>query len=243
MPNPPEKILGVLGGMGPAATAEFLRLLAAHTPAERDQEHPGVFVLSNPHIPNRTAAILGGGENPAPHLREGLFTLVDWGADLLAVPCNTAHFFIDRFREDLPVPLVHIVESTLEIAKERSPEGSWLVPTTGTRASGIYQDEAERLGYPLHVPDDNTQSVIHRVTSLVKANRTKEAEEQLKLALECLWNRKDLPIVAACTEVPLAYVAAGLPPDNMVSSLEALTLNCLRELYGLKSLPYIPAAS
>lgn len=242
MPDPPEKILGVLGGMGPAATAEFLRLLAAHAPAGRDQEHPRVFVLSNPHIPDRTAAILGGGEDPTPHLRKGLFTLVDWGADLLAVPCNTAHPFIDRFREDLPVPLVHIVEATLEKAQERSPEGSWLVPTTGTRVSGIYQDEAERLGYPLHVPDD-TQAVIHRMTSLVKANRMKEAEQQLKLALERLWNRKELPIVAACTEVPLAYVAADLPPENMVSSLEALTFGCLRELYGSKSPPYIPAAS
>lgn len=243
MPDPPEKTLGVLGGMGPAATAEFLRLLAAHAPAERDQEHPRVFVLSNPRIPDRTAAILGGGEDPAPHLRDGLFTLIDWGADLLAVPCNTAHPFIDRFREDLPVPLVHIVEATLEIAEERSPEGSWLVPTTGTSASGIYQDEAARLGYLLHIPDDDTQAVIHRVASLVKANRMKEAEEPLELALERLWNQKELPIVAACTEVPLVYVAADLPPENMVSSLEALALGCLRELYGSKSPLYILTGS
>src|SRR5215212_5749311 len=123
MPTSPEKILGVLGGMGPAATAEFLRLLVAYAPAERDQEHPKVFVLSDPGVPDRTAAILDGGEQPTPWLKKPFFTLADWGADLLAVPCNTAHFFIDQFGEKLPVPLVHIVEATLTEAKKRRPRG------------------------------------------------------------------------------------------------------------------------
>jgi aspartate racemase len=234
MSNPPEKILGVLGGMGPAATAEFLRLLVAYAPAERDQEHPKVFMLSNPGVPDRTAAILDGGEQPTPWLKKGLFTLADWGADLLAVPCNTAHFFIDHIGEKLPVPLVHIVDATLTEAKKRSPEGSWLVGTSGTRKSGIYQSGAEKLGYPLYVPSAEVQVVIQTAITLVKANRIDEAEGQLRFALGHLRNRRDLPIVAACTEVPLAYIAGALPPEKMTSSLEALALSCLRELYGPK---------
>ena len=231
MPNPPERILGVLGGMGPAATAEFLRLLAVYAPAERDQEHPRVVSFSDPHIPDRTAAIRGTGEDPTSRLKDGLLRLVDWGADLLAVPCNTAHPFIDEFRQELPVPLVHIVEVTIAEAKVRIPRGGWLVATSGTVASGIYRNGARKCGYPLHVPADDVQTVIQETTVLVKANHTKGAAKQLRAALQRLWDEKNLPIVAACTEVPLAYEAADLPPEGMVSSLEALAIHCLRELY------------
>jgi aspartate racemase len=231
MTNPPQKILGVLGGMGPAATAEFLRLLAVYAPAERDQEHPRVVLFSDPHVPDRTAAICANGEDPTSRLKEGLLRLVDWGANLLAVPCNTAHPFIDDFRQELPVPLVHIVEVTFAEANRRIPGGGWLVATSGTVASGIYQNEAHERGYPLHVPADEVQSAIQETTVLVKANRTEEAAKRLRGALQRLWDEKALPIVAACTEVPLAYAAADLPPEGMVSSLEALASGCLRELY------------
>jgi aspartate racemase len=76
--------------------------------------------------------------------------------------------------------------------------------------------------------------VIQTAITLVKANRIDEAEGQLRFALGHLRNRRDLPIVAACTEVPLAYIAGALPPEKMTSSLEALALSCLRELYGPK---------
>ena len=231
MTNPPEKSLGVLGGMGPAATAEFLRLLAVYAPAERDQEHPRVVLFSDPGVPDRTAAICGMGEDPTSRLKEGLLRLVDWGANLLAVPCNTAHPFVDDFRQELPTPLVHIVGATLAEAKRRIPGGGWLVATSGTVASGIYQNEAQKCGYPLHVPADDVQPALQETTVLVKANRTEEAAKQLRGALQRLRDEKDLPIVAACTEVPLAYAAADLPPEGMVSSLEALASGCMRELY------------
>lgn len=219
------------------ATAEFLRLLAVYAPAERDQEHPRVILFSDPRVPDRTAAVQGTGEDPTSWLQEGLFKLVDWGANLLAVPCNTAHPFIDGFREELPVPLVHIVEVTLAEAKRRIPRGGWLLATSGTVVSGIYQNEAQKCGYPLHVPADDIQAAIQKTTALVKANRTEEAAKQLRDALQRLRDEKSLPIVAACTEVPLAYASADLPPEEMVSSLEALALSCLRELYSWILLP------
>jgi aspartate racemase len=143
----------------------------------------------------------------------------------------TAHPFIDDFRQELPIPLVHIVEATLAEAKRRISSGGWLVATSGTVASGIYQNEAQKWGYPLHVPADDVQPAIQETTALVKANRTEEAAKQLRGALQRLWDEKNLPIVAACTEVPLAHAAADLPPEGMVSSLEALASGCLRELY------------
>lgn len=154
MLSKPEKKLGILGGMGPAAAAEFLRLLAAGAPAQNDAGHPYLLMLSDPGIPDRTDGILGAGPDPLPAMRRDLLRLAEWGADLLAVPCNTAHHFIDRFRADLPIPLVHIVEATVDAARRRSPQGAWLLSTSGTRACGIYPACAERRGYRFLHPSE-----------------------------------------------------------------------------------------
>ncbi|QFU93308.1 aspartate/glutamate racemase family protein [Amycolatopsis sp. YIM 10] len=223
--------LGVLGGMGPAATAEFLRLLALRVPARTDQEHPRIVLLSEPSVPDRTEALLAGDDTPLRPIREGLRTLVSWGADLLAVPCNTAHAYIDRIAAQLPVPLVHIVDATLRMAGRASPSGAWLTATTGTVTSGLYQDRAAELGYPLLVPDEAVQHRIHQAASLVKANRTGEGGEVFAEALASLWQRDRRPVVTACTELPIAYTAAGLPPESSVSSLDALATACAEELY------------
>ncbi len=230
--NAPYKLIGVLGGMGPAAGAEFLRLLTALCPAVSDQGHPPVILLSDPQIPDRTAALLGRGEDPTERIRDDLFRLISWGADLLAVPCNTAHAFIDRFAGQLPVPLVHIVEETLREAIEKSPGGGWLIATEGTLVSGIYQARAMREGYSLTLPTDLEQAEVNEIIRLVKANRTDQAAERFKPLAEGLWNRAPLPIIAACTETPLAYRAAGLPESMAVSSLEALARGTLRKFSG-----------
>ncbi|MEV4337047.1 amino acid racemase [Streptomyces sp. NPDC049590] len=171
----PERTLGVLGGMGPAATAEFLRLLAADVPAARDQEHPRIVMLSDPGIPDRTAAILGDDTEAARRIRQDLFTLAGWGADLLAIPCNTAHALLDDIAAELPAPVVDIVDATLEPAARTSPEGGWLTATTGTVASGLYQTRAAARGYPLHVPGDGEQARVHAAAELMKTGRTDEA--------------------------------------------------------------------
>lgn len=228
----PLGTLGVLGGMGPQATAEFLRLLAVNAPAATDQEHPRVILLSAPHIPDRTTSLLADDDTPGPLLHEGLLTLAGWGAGLLAVPCNTAHAYLDRIRADLPVPLVHIVEATLRAAMRTSPDGGWLAATTGTVLSGLYQRRSEELGYPLFVPGDEVQEQVHKSSVLVKAGRTDEAGVLFGEAVRAMREKIDAPVLAACTELPLAYTAAGLAPEGMLSSLEALADACLTELYG-----------
>ncbi|GII76227.1 hypothetical protein Sru01_12090 [Sphaerisporangium rufum] len=228
----PARTLGVLGGMGPAATAEFLRLLAARVPGSADQDHPRVLVLSEPAVPDRTAAILDGGPSPLPAIREGLATLVRWGADLLAVPCNTAHVSIDRLPDGPGAPLVHIVDATLAEAARRAPEGGWLTATTGTVVSGLYQRRAAALGYPLLVPGAAACEEIHQAATLVKAGRTGEAARRYAAAAHALWRARRVPVLAACTELPLAYAAAALPPAMMVSSLDALAAACVAELYA-----------
>ena len=233
----PDKILGVLGGMGPAAAAEFLRLLAERAPVSKDQEHAPVYLLSDPGVPDRSSAILGVGEDPTERLKKNLLTLAGWGADLLAVPCNTAHYFIDRFRGELPVPFVHIIEETVRAASAMSPGGAWLLATRGTMDSGLYQRRAAETGYVFYEPSLDVQRQVQESINLVKSNRKAEGGELLRAVVLKLWEERDLPVCAACTELPLAYDASGLPGGKTVSSLQALCDACLKILHpGLRAL-------
>jgi aspartate racemase len=227
-----RKTLGVLGGMGPAATAEFLRLLADAVPATSDQHHPRLVMLSDPEIPDRTVAILENRYDTMKRIRSDLLTLVSWGADLLAVPCNTAHVFIQDREPDLPVPLVDIVNASLDEAIRVSPDGSWLAASTGTVVSGLYQLRAEGLGYHVAVPDGAVQAAIHETSLLVKANQVNSAGKRFAEVAAALWERRRLPLLAACTELPIAFAATGLPEVRMISSLAALARHCVEELYG-----------
>jgi aspartate racemase len=175
---------------------------------------------------------MGNGPSPEGKLKEGLLQVAQWGADILAVPCNTAHYFINRFREDLPVPLVHIVESTVDLAKEQGPEGSWLLATEGTVKSGVYEEYAKRVDYSLFLPSKEVQNRVQESIRLVKANRTEEGGKLLKDAILDLWKEREIPVIAACTEIPLAYEKTDLPGAMCVSSLAALAQACLEKLYA-----------
>lgn len=225
------KRLGVLGGMGPAAAAEFLRQLAAKCPAATDQEHPVLYMLGDAEIPDRGAAILGQGTSPLPRLQADLLQLCEMGADVLAVPCNTAHYFIDQFREQLPKPLIHIVEATVLATKAIAPEGAWMLSTKGTRACGLYQKYAEQYGLKLLIPNEEQSDNAQQVINFVKANRMAEAGELTRRLVEELWREHDVPVMTACTELPLGYDASGLPRERSVSSIGALSDAVVKALY------------
>ncbi|MGI6075038.1 MAG: aspartate/glutamate racemase family protein [Pyramidobacter sp.] len=224
-------ILGVFGGLGPAASAEFMRLLAELAPAKCDQEHPLVYVYDDPQIPDRSTAIMGNGPSPEPQLKEGLLKLCSWGAQLLAVPCNTAHYFIDHFRHELPVPLVHIVEVSVADALKISPDGCWIIATGGTLYSGIYDREAQRQGLKIFKPGKEMLPQFIETIRLVKAGKLKESAAVIRPAVEALWKERDLPVLCACTELPLAYEASGLPLNRSVSTLRSLAQACIDRLY------------
>ena len=225
-----EKILGVLGGMGPAASAEFLKILAEKYPAEKDQDHPVVYMISDPKIPDRGSAIEGNGEDPSPYLINDLEKLIGWGAELLAVPCNTAHYFIERFRDRIGVPIVHIIEATVEASMKKSPKGAWMISTMGTARSGLYQKAAADRGYRLMIPPEDVRKEIQKAIVFVKSGKMEDAARAIERVAAKLWEIEDLPIVTACTELPLAYDASDLPKDKNISSLDALADACIKAL-------------
>ena len=211
--------LGVLGGMGPAACAEFLRILARDCPAKDDSQHPKIIMLSDPETPDRSNGIMGLGPDPLPVIRKNLLQLAEWGADVLAVPCNTAHYF-------------HIVEATVEAARELSQGNcSWLLATDGTQKSLIYPTCAEKMHYHFLKPSPEQQEKIQHCVRLVKAGDMKSAGETMRDVVQELWGERDVPVTMGCTELPLAYEASGLPLERQVSSLKALSDACIRVLY------------
>lgn len=208
--------------MGPAATGQFLMELTAVTPARVDQDHLHTIIDSDPSIPDRTTAILAGNDSPRAPIRRGLERLIQWGANILAVPCNTAHYYIDEFRDELAVPLVHIVDATLDEAERRSPDGAWLTATTGTMRTRLYQRAAERRGYTLHEPSEEIQASVMDLIGAVKSGSLTDAGEMYRTVIEELRDVNDLPMIMACTEIPLAFSYSGLSDDIAVSSLTSL---------------------
>ncbi len=228
-----NKILGVLGGMGPAATAEFMRLMAEIAPADFDQEHPEIIVYNHTVIPDRTNNIFGKGPDPMPELKSGIDKLVDWGADVLVVPCNTAHYFLDKIRNEIPIPFIHIIEETINKSKELSPKGAWLTSTLGVAKTNLYQKHSDLMGYSLRYPATSEQEIIHYIINLVKAGEIRKAGEHYREIIEKLWEREKLPILGACTELPMAYKYTGLEDSKFISSLESLAQGTIKYLYGL----------
>ncbi|MGO3813639.1 MAG: aspartate/glutamate racemase family protein [Cellulosimicrobium funkei] len=144
-----QPLVGVLGGVGPLATAYFLQLLVALTEAERDQDHVDAVVLNHATIPDRTDFILGRSDaDPGPVLARDAERLERFGADFLVMPCNTAHYFTQQVLDAISVPFVSIIDTTVDAARARVDDlrAVGLLATAGTAASGVYQDAFARHG-------------------------------------------------------------------------------------------------
>ncbi len=204
MMSPGEKTIGILGGMGPEATAElFLRIIRA-AKAKRDQDHPRVIIYSNSKIPDRTGAILHGGPSPLPMMVETGRTLQRAGADFLIMPCNTAHHYFQELQEALEVPVLHMIDLSARVAQALGVGRVGLLATDGTLATGLYQESYGRFQVETLAPSPQDQKrVMEAIYTHIKAG---DLEEGRKLILEvsrALIQEGAEAVVCGCTEVSL----------------------------------------
>lgn len=158
---PAPRVLGILGGLGPMATVYFYEMLTRHTKASCDQDHIDVIINSRASTPDRTRFILGqSDENPFDIMAEDAARLVTFGADVLAIPCNTAHYFYDRLNESIHVPILNMVEQTVLEAKRRGCRKVGLLATTGTICTHTYARACEKHGLAWAAPDEAGQADI-----------------------------------------------------------------------------------
>lgn len=229
------RILGVLGGMGPLASAQFMVRLTLLTPARRDQDHIPAVLWSDPRVPDRTAARLAGGEDPLPWLIRGLRGLEAAGCGAVAMPCNTAHGWFEAMRAATRLPILHIVDAAAEELRRQGiasgPIG--VMGTAGTLAMRLYQDRLERLGYTCLTPDEATmERLVTPAIAEVKANRVGAAYAPLAEAARALMARGAGAVVLGCTEIPLGIAAGPALPFPLVDSIDALARAAIDWAHG-----------
>lgn len=202
-------IVGILGGMGPAATVDLYAKIIAATPATRDQEHLHVVIWADPTVPDRTAALLRGGEDPTPWLLRGAQRLAEMGASFIAVPCNTAHAFLPRIAADILAPFLDMMEETATAIEVAHPtvERVGLLATTGTIEAGLYQEAFARHHIDVVVPNDDAQErCVMRAIHCVKAGKTgREVTALVGEAAAFLIERGAQAVITGCTELPLVF--------------------------------------
>jgi aspartate racemase len=207
------RTIGVIGGMGPDATADFFAKLIAATraarpsAAERDQDHLRVVIDSDPTVPDRTEAITGRGPSPAPRLASMARGLVGLGAEVLVMPCNAAHAFADAIVAAAPdVPFLDLIDTTVDATLARLPHvrSVGLLATDGTLAARLYHAAYERRGVQALEPAAQDQRAVMAAIGAIKGGTADEASRAaVRAAAERLAGAGAEAVIAACTEIPL----------------------------------------
>ena len=234
-------MLGVIGGMGPAATVDFFDKLIEETPASRDEDHIPTLIVSDPRLPSRPEAILEGGPSPLPALRAIRDKLLAAGATMLAMPCNTAHYWYGDLIADCPVPVVSIVEASCAAVAAVAGPGSLvgLIGTRATLAAGIFDRQLKAGGYRVLLPDEEAlgKAILPSIRR-VKEGRAAQAGDLLAPAVQALLDRGAAAIILACTETPVALDAVGSPlRSRCVDSNRALARACVARWFGGRAVP------
>jgi aspartate racemase len=218
-----DKMLGVLGGMGPLASAEFMRSLTLQTPAQRDQDHLPAILVSDVRVPDRTAARLGTGPDPLPALLRGIRILEAAGCGAIAIPCNTAHGWFDAMQAATALPILHIVDAAAaDLRAQGIASGRiGLMGTAGTLAMRLYQ---QRLtNYEVITPDEAEMArLVTPAIEQVKANDLIGAYAALAEMAARLHAQGAQAVVLGCTEIPLGIAAGPALPFPVVDTVAAL---------------------
>ena len=210
-----KKTIGILGGMGPLATADLLIKITTMTKADCDNEHIRVYIDSDCAIPDRTGAILNGGPDPVPEMTSALRNLEACGADCVIMACNTAHYFLPRLQRLTQIPILDMPSITARRCAELFPgKKAALLGTTGTLQTGLYNAAMEKAGAPVFLPEPKEQAwLMHLIYDIVKATRPMQPEEQnWSRLLADLRARGADYFILACTELPI--VANTLPDEG-----------------------------
>jgi aspartate racemase len=227
----PGKIVGILGGMGPEATADlFLKIIKA-TPAKKDQDHLRIIVDCNPQIPDRTDAILRGGEDPTPLLTSTALNLEKAGAGFLVIPCNTAHYFHGAVSRAVSIPVLHMMNETALELKRAGARRVGLLASDGTVQSGLYHKALGGLEMEVLVPGTAMQKHVMDAIYGVKSGEFGESRASVLAAAEELIAIGAEAVIAGCTEIPLV-LKDGDTSRPVVDATMALARAAVREALG-----------
>jgi aspartate racemase len=226
-----EKVVGVLGGMGPLATADFYAKLVRLTPARTDQDHLRVIIDSNPKIPDRTAGLEGKGPDPTPHLVATAQALERAGAEVIAMPCNSAHAYLPAIRHSVRTPVLDIMEEVAAAAAALTPRprAIGLLATPGTVRARLYHRALASRGIAVVEPTAIEEEDVYAAINAVKAGDLgPAARARLHGVARALIRRGAAAIILGCTELPLVMSSQDVSV-TLLDGTEILAAAALRE--------------
>lgn len=232
------KTVGIIGGMGPAATVDLMARIIRLSPVKTDQDGIRMLVDNNPHIPDRNNAIAGTGPSPAPMLAAMARGLEAQGADFLVVACNTAHAFQSAITEATSIPFLSIIEETVAAANSlpSPPRQIALLAAAGCLDADLYQKAFAAEGIRALVPEGRVREDFMQLIYKIKAGDTGlSARRKMKAIAEHLVSLGGEAVVAGCTEVPLVLRQADLD-HALIDSTERLAQAIVDIAYGARSL-------
>ncbi|MDP2884171.1 MAG: amino acid racemase [Ignavibacteria bacterium] len=237
----PKVILGVFGGMGPEATANFYQLIVELTPATKDQDHIPTLIFSFPQVPDRTTAIKSGDPSIIPYLVEGVTRLEKAGASFIVIPCNTAHYYFDQMQQSVRIPILNMIRETASEVAVKYPDAKkvGLLATSGTIASGLYEKELAARGIAVVTPAaDLQENCVMKAVYATKAGGDKlKCEDWLYSAGKDLEKNGAAVVVLGCTEIPLAFnpKRAGVPVVSGTGVLADRAIEFYKDLLARKT--------
>lgn len=228
-----EKIIGILGGMGPEATIDLFSKIVRGTKVKRDQDHLRILIDNNPKIPDRTLAIQGKGPSPLPQLIRSAKLLEKAGADFIIIPCVTAHYYYESLKKKVHIPILHIIEETVKFVRQKHKEIKkiGLLASTGTLHTGLFQKAFSSTGIELILPSSKIQErwvmkAIYGNQGIKVIGPSEKSKALMLKAAESLILKGAEAIIAGCTEVPLVLKEGDLsvPVIDPVSILARVAI-------------------
>ncbi|CAK0757092.1 aspartate racemase [Gammaproteobacteria bacterium] len=223
-----DMVVGVIGGMGPYATLSFFKCLLDNTPSKKDRDHLHVIIDNNPKIPSRTRAFLFNKDDPVPAIVKSANSLKFAGADFLVMPCNSAHYFLERVREQVDIPFINMIEKTCREVLILGPKSVGVLAGEVTVKGRLYEQFLEKYGIKVLQVSDKEQVTVRNIIEEVKNNSvTSNTRKHFQELLGILEEMGADVIVLGCTELPFVVegISTSLP---IVDSAEALAKAVVR---------------
>lgn len=222
-----DPVLGILGGMGPEATINFQRELLAETPAEIDQDHIITLVSNDPKIPDRNAAILDGGKSPLPRLQRNAITLEEAGADVIVMPCNTAHYYYDDLKSNIEPEFINLIQTASNTLEQNGVERAGLLATKTVLDVGIYNTYFDDSPVELVAPEQKTQ--LMEVIYAVKRGDHREATQTLTPVIEYFKRRGCKAVLIGCSDLSVLSIESELTEYDPITLLARESIERINE--------------
>lgn len=220
--------VGVLGGLGPMATVYFYDMVVEMTDADKDQEHVDMIIMNRATTPDRTAYIVGeSDDSPLDYLVRDAKRLEAAGADFLVLTCNTAHYFHKQINDSVEIPLLNMIEETVEYAIEEGHSKIGILATTGNIKMENYQKVCREKGVDFYVPDSDVQKKVMKIIyEDVKAGKKADMKVFNEIVDVLKENGCDCAILG-CTELSIIKKDEKLPDEFFIDSSEVLAMNTI----------------